>query len=168
MLERCSVKELDGNVFTMIGEQWMLVTAGTPEKCNTMTASWGGLGVLWGTDVATCYVRPQRYTFGFMEESDWFTLSFLGGAYLEQLKLCGTRSGRDMDKISACGFTVAAGAGDAPYIGEADLVLVCRKLYAQDFDPERFVRRELLDKWYPAQDYSRMYIGEIVEAYRKK
>ena len=73
-----------------------------------------------------------------------------------------------MDKISACGFTVAAGAGDAPYIGEADLVLVCRKLYAQDFDPERFVRRELLDKWYPAQVYSRMYIGEIVEAYRKK
>ena len=59
MLEKCEVKSLDQNVFTLIGEQWTLITAGTPEHCNTMTASWGGLGVLWGADVATCYIRPQ-------------------------------------------------------------------------------------------------------------
>ena len=77
MLEKCEVKSLDQNVFTLIGEQWMLITAGTPEHCNTMTASWGGLGVLWGADVATCYIRPQRYTYEFIEKSDYFTLSFL-------------------------------------------------------------------------------------------
>ena len=62
MFSRIDPKELDQNVFSMIGEQWMLVTAGTAERCNTMTASWGGLGVLWGKPVASVYSRPQRYT----------------------------------------------------------------------------------------------------------
>ena len=87
MLEKCEVKSLDQNVFTLIGEQWMLITAGTPEHCNTMTASWGGLGVLWGADVATCYIRPQRYTYEFIEKSDYFTLSFLEETYRKQLAL---------------------------------------------------------------------------------
>ena len=98
MLEKCSIKELDQNVFSLIGKQWMLITAGTPERCNTMTASWGGLGVLWGSDVATCYVRPQRYTFGFMEESGYFTLSFFSEDYRQQLTLCGTKSGRELEQ----------------------------------------------------------------------
>ena len=119
MLEKCEVKSLDQNVFTLIGEQWMLITAGTPEHCNTMTASWGGLGVLWGADVATCYIRPQRYTYEFIEKSDYFTLSFLGEAYRKQLALCGAKSGREVDKVKECGFTVCAGAGNAPYFQEA-------------------------------------------------
>ena len=168
MLEKCSIKELDQNVFSLIGKQWMLITAGTPERCNTMTASWGGLGVLWGSDVATCYVRPQRYTVGFMEESGYFTLSFFSEDYRQQLTLCGTKSGRELDKVKECGFTVRAGAGNAPYFEEAELVLVCKKLYAQDFAPECFTQPGLTDKWYPDKDYHRMYIGEIVEAYRKK
>ena len=77
MFSRIDPKELDQNVFSMIGEQWMLVTAGTVERCNTMTASWGGLGVLWGKPVATVYIRPQRYTLEFVEREDCFTLSFL-------------------------------------------------------------------------------------------
>ena len=85
MLEKCDVKSLDQNVFSLIGEQWMLITAGTTERCNTMTASWGGLGVLWGSDVATCYIRPQRYTYEFVEGSDFFTLSFFGPEYRQAL-----------------------------------------------------------------------------------
>ena len=114
MLEKCEVKSLDQNVFTLIGEQWMLITAGTPEHCNTMTASWGGLGVLWGADVATCYIRPQRYTYEFIEKSDYFTLSFLGEAYRKQLALCGAKSGREVDKVKECGFTVCAGTFVSP------------------------------------------------------
>ena len=76
MFGRIDPKELNQNVFSMIGEQWMLVTAGTAERCNTMTASWGGLGVLWGKPVATVYIRPQRYTLEFVEREDCFTLSF--------------------------------------------------------------------------------------------
>lgn len=107
MFSRIDPKELDQNVFSMIGEQWMLVTAGTVERCNTMTASWGGLGVLWGKPVATVYIRPQRYTLEFVEREDCFTLSFFGEEYRKALALCGSKSGRDVDKVKECGFTVA-------------------------------------------------------------
>lgn len=168
MLEKCDVKSLDQNVFSLIGEQWMLITAGTAERCNTMTASWGGLGVLWGSDVATCYIRPQRYTYEFVEGSDFFTLSFFGPEYRQALAICGSKSGRDVDKVKECGFTVCTGEGGAPYFAEAELVLVCRKVYWQDMDPAHFLDPETDGKWYPEKDYHRMYIGRIVEAYRKK
>ena len=166
MLQKIDPKSLDENVFSLIGERWMLITAGTPERCNTMTASWGGLGVLWGKQTATCYIRPQRYTYEFMEAGEAFTLSFFGEEYRKALAFCGAKSGRDVDKIKQCGFTVAAGAGDAPYFEEADLVLVCKKAYWQDLDPSHFLDPEI-EKHYPQKDYHRMYIGEIVEAYKK-
>ena len=136
MFGRIDPKELNQNVFSMIGEQWMLVTAGTAERCNTMTASWGGLGVLWGKPVATVY-------------------------------LCGSKSGRDVDKVKECGFTVAGAACGAPYFEEAGLVLVCKKAYWQDMDPTHFLDGELDGKWYPERDYHRIFIGEIVEVLKK-
>ena len=114
MFSRIDPKELDQNVFSMIGEQWMLVTAGTAERCNTMTASWGGLGVLWGKPVATVYIRPQRYTLEFVERENCFTLSLFGEEYRKALALCGSKSGRDVDKVKECGFTVAGAACGAP------------------------------------------------------
>jgi len=162
MLKQIDVKAMEGNVFSRIGDQWMLVTAGTRSDCNTMTASWGGLGVLWGRPVATAYVRPQRYTYEFMEKSGFFTLSFLPEQYRKELGLCGSKSGREVDKFKECGFTVAAGAGGAPDVEQAELVLVCRKLYWQDIDPTHFLDGEIDEKWYE-NDYHRMYIGEIVE-----
>ena len=131
MFSRIDPKELDQNVFSMIGEQWMLVTAGTAERCNTMTASWGGLGVLWGKPVATVYIRPQRYTLEFVERENCFTLSFFGEEYRKALALCGSKSGRDVDKVKECGFTVAGAACGAPYFEEAGLVLVCKKAYCR-------------------------------------
>ena len=168
MLKQWKTKDLDKNVFSLIGDQWMLLTAGTPERCNTMTASWGGLGVLWGINVAACYIRPQRYTYEFVERSGFFTLSFFGEEYRKALTLCGSKSGRDIDKIKECGLTVSASAGNAPYFQEAELVLVCRKLYWQDIDPAHFLDPDLDGRWYPEKDYHRMYIGEIVEVYREK
>lgn len=166
MLERLDPKALDENVFSMIGDRWMLVTAGTAERCNTMTASWGGLGVLWKHPVATIYVRPQRYTFEFVEQSDYFTLCFFSEDYRKQLALCGAKSGRDIDKVKECGFTVACGMGDAPYFAEADVVLVCKKQYWHDIDASHFTDGEI-ERNYPGQDYHRMYIGQIVEALKK-
>jgi len=167
MLTKIDPKTIQENVFSQIGDQWMLITAGAKERCNTMTASWGGLGVLWGKNVATVYIRPQRYTLEFVEKGDYFTLGFFGEEYRKALALCGSKSGRDVDKVKECGFTVAAGAGGAPYFEEARLVLVCKKLYWQDIDPTHFLDGETDGKWYPEKDYHRMYIGEIVEAYRK-
>ena len=167
MFREIDPKELDGNVFQRIGEQWMLITAGDRSGCNTMTASWGGLGVLWGAPVATAYIRPQRYTREFVERTHRFSLAFFGPEYRQQLALCGSKSGREVDKVEACGFTVETGAGGAPYIAQAELVLVCRKLYWQDLDPNHFLYQEVHDE-YPGKDYHRMYIGEIEEAYRKR
>ncbi len=164
MLKKVDLKTLNDNVFSLIGDQWMLVTAGTPEHCNTMTASWGGLGVLWSKPVATIYVRPPRYTYEFIEKEDYFTLSFFDDSYRPQLQLCGSKSGRDVDKISACNFTVAAGEGNTPYIAQAKLVLVCKKNYRQRMDPACFIGGEQ-EKWYPNKDYHEIYMGEIVEAY---
>ncbi|MBM6723507.1 flavin reductase family protein [Pseudoflavonifractor phocaeensis] len=167
MFERIDPKSLDQNVFSMIGDQWMLLTAGTREKCNTMTASWGGLGVLWGKPVATVYIRPQRYTLEFVEREEWFTLAFFGEEYRKALALCGSKSGRDIDKVKECGFTVETADG-APYFAEADLVLVCRKAYWQDMDPTHFLDGEIDGKWYPEKDYHRIFIGEIETVLKKK
>lgn len=167
MLQKIDPKTIDQNVFSIIGDQWMLITAGTPQKLNTMTASWGGMGVLWRRNVATVYIRPQRYTLEFVEREDFFTLSFFGAEYRGQLALCGANSGRDMDKVKECGFTVASGTGNAPYFEEAELVLVCRKLYRQDIAPKCFTDTALDGENYPEKDYHRMFIGEIVEAWKK-
>ena len=146
----------------------MLVTAGTAERCNTMTASWGGLGVLWGKPVATVYIRPQRYTLEFVEREDCFTLSFFGEEYRKALALCGSKSGRDVDKVKACGLTVRWGAGDAPFFDEAEWVLVCRKLYAQDMDPACVLGEgEILPFYGKAGGWHRIYVGQVVEAYQK-
>ena len=167
MLKRIAVKDLKENVFSLIGDEWMLVTAGTVDNCNTMTASWGGLGVMWGESAATIYIRPQRYTKEFIDREEYFTLSFFDPEYKKELALCGAKSGRELDKIKECGFTVACGEGGAPYFEQARLVVVCRKRYAQEMDPAA-MPQVVKEKWYPQQDYHTMYIGQIVEAYTKE
>lgn len=152
---------LTDNVFRTIGNDWMLITAGTPQKCNTMTASWGGMGVLWNKPVAIAYVRPQRYTYEFTENSEWFSLSVLPEDYRAALQWCGTHSGREEDKFAATGLTVYDADG-VPAISEARLILICRKLYAQDMKEECFLDPALLSH-YKAKDYHRQYIGEIVK-----
>ena len=127
-------RTLTENVFTLFDDRWTLITAGTREKCNTMTASWGGLGVLWNKPVATIYVRPQRYTYGFLEENDWFTLSFLPEDRRDALAYCGSNSGRDGDKFAACGLTRAElpPLKYAPGIAESPVCLGCRVLGRQE------------------------------------
>ena len=165
-MKKIDPKKLDQNVFSLIGDQWMLITAGTAEQCNTMTASWGGLGVIWGSPAATCYIRPQRYTKEFVDREEYFTLSFFDEGCRPQLSLCGSKSGRDVDKVKECGFTVKTAECGAPYFEEASLVLVCRKRFAQPMDPQ-CIPEDVKERWYPQKDYHIMYIGEIVEALTK-
>ena len=153
--------ELDGNVFRMIGRDWMLVTAGGERRCNTMTASWGGLGVLWNAPVAFSFVRPSRYTYEFLEKEKYYTLSFFDSGYRRALQLCGSKSGRDVDKIKEAELTPVFDA-QAPYFSEARLSLVCRKLYYQDMEPTNFLD-PTLQNHYKDGDYHRVYVGEIVK-----
>ncbi len=152
------------NPFKLIGNDWMLVTAGNSGHFNTMTASWGGLGVLWHKPVATIYVRPTRYTDQFIKRYDGFTLSILPEKYREALNLCGTLSGRDVNKVQMAGLTVVELPDRRVGFEEARLVLSCRKLYSDKIRPEQFIEKSI-SKHYPKLDYHSMYIGEITSVY---
>lgn len=153
-------EELQKNPFSLIGKEWMLVTAQKGGKVNTMTAAWGGLGVMWGKNVAFVVIRPGRYTREFVDSADSFSLSFFGGDYKKELGYLGSVSGRDEDKIAKAGLTVVY-EQDTPYFGEAGLVLVCRKLYRQTMTPDCFIDKASDEKWYPNKDYHILYIAEI-------
>lgn len=162
-----SAKELNGfNTFSQIGEKWMLITAGNKEKFNTMTASWGMMGILWNKDVATAFVRPQRYTFEFLEKNDYYTLSFFESKYKKQLSYCGRNSGRNVDKIKETGLTPIFDE-QAPYFKEASTVFICKKIYGQFISPEGFIDVDL-DKNYENKDYHKMYVGEIIKCLEEK
>lgn len=156
---------LTDNPFKLIGIDWMLITAGTAESFNTMTASWGGLGVLWDRKVAFCFIRPSRYTFEFVEKAQNFTLSFFEEKHRKALNFCGTHTGRDIDKVKETGLTPIKEPG-LIYFGEARLVLACRKLYYQDIVPDNFLDSKINDM-YAKKDYHRMYVGEIVKCLTK-
>mgnify|MGYP004514894697 CR=1 FL=1 len=165
-MEKIEVKDLDVNFFSLLNQRWGLLTAADGEGCNPMTVSWGGVGMLWNLPVATVYVRPQRYTHGLMEHEKYFSLSFMPEDRHDVVALCGAKSGLDSNKVKECRLTVCSDQ-PAPYFAEAELTLICRKLYAQDFDPACFVDKALDGKNYPGKDYHRMYIGAI-EAVLKK
>lgn len=154
------------DALNLIGKQWMLVTAGTSESFNTMTASWGGLGWLWNKPVAFVFIRPERFTHGFIEASDCMTLSFYGEEYREALKICGTKSGRDTDKVAATGLTpVELESGNMTF-GEARLTLDCRKLFKTSMQEANFIDKELLEMWYGAHGgLHDVYVVEIENVY---
>ena len=161
-----SVSELKINPFDMIGKQWMLLTAGDEKDYNTMTASWGFMGFIWGKSVIETVVRPSRYTYEFMEKNDLFTVSFFGEEYRDALKLCGSRSGRDCDKAHETGLTPYFTDGTAAF-EQAEMIFVCRKVYAQDMDKAKLAEEHI--HWYnDGGDMHKAYIGEIVKVLVKE
>lgn len=161
-----SPQAITDNVFALINDDWMLITAGSLESFNPMTASWGGLGVLWDKPIAICFIRPSRYTYHFMEGADAFTLSFFGEEHRDVLDFCGSHTGREVDKVAETGLTPLSTETGAVTFAEARLVLECRKVYYQDFNPAHFLDAAIHDA-YPSKDYHRMYIGEIVRCLAK-
>ncbi len=159
------VRDIDENVFEQIADRWMLVTAGRESSYNTMTASWGAMGELWSVKVAFAFVRPQRYTYGFMNDSGRFTLSFFEEEHRDALKYCGSHSGRNVDKAVETGLTPVSPTDDTVAFAEAELILVCRKIYFQDLDPKNFLE-PFIGEAYPEKGYHRMYVGEIEKALR--
>jgi flavin reductase (DIM6/NTAB) family NADH-FMN oxidoreductase RutF len=154
----CLIK---GNAFNLIANDWMLVTAGNIKSFNTMTASWGAFGELWNKKICICFIRPVRHTYSFIEKSDYYTLSFFDEEYRHVLKYCGTKSGRDVDKIAETGITPVEGERGGVYFAEAKLVFECKKIYTQDIDPANFLDPKIDDE-YPDKDYHRIYVGEVV------
>ncbi len=154
--------------FQDLDQGWALLSAGQKGSFNMMTVSWGGLGTLWYKPVTTVYVRPQRYTREFIERESCYTLSFFDHAYRQDLALLGRKSGREEDKLSQTKLSVQFDSETgAPIYAQASLTFVCRKLYADDIDPDHFLDPAVIERSYPNRDFHRMYIGEILSAYRK-
>ncbi|MGE4497501.1 MAG: flavin reductase family protein [Deferribacterales bacterium] len=160
-----SPEELSENPFRLIGKDWTLITAGTPESYNTMTASWGSFGILWNKPAVTVYVRPSRYTYEFTEKHDEFTLSFFSEEYRSALNFCGSKSGRDYDKALETGLTPVS-FGSSVAFEQAKLVILCKKIYFQDMESRNFLD-EGAEKFYLAKDYHRIYIGEVLKIFRE-
>lgn len=162
MFRTVNLNELSINPFEYIGKKWMLITAGVGASFNTMTASWGTLGVLWNKPVSQCFIRPSRYTYEFIEQNDYYSLCFFDEKYRNALAYCGAHSGRDVDKLVETGLLPITHPSGAVYFEEAELVLICRKLYHEDIKPGNFKLAELENN-YPQKDYHRMYTGEIID-----
>ncbi|MEG2258768.1 MAG: flavin reductase family protein [Oscillospiraceae bacterium] len=155
--------------FKVFDKEWALLSAGTAESFNSMTVSWGGVGTLWSRAVATVYVRPQRYTREFIEREDFFTLCFFNGSHMKDLSYIGNTSGKNKDKIAATDLTPCFNnSSNSPMFEQAELVLVCKKLYFDDIKKENISDSEIIDKNYPKSDFHRLYIGEVVEAFIKE
>ncbi len=166
MFTEITPEKIIENPFSLIGEQWMLLTASKPDgSFNCMTASWGGVGVLWGKPVLYCFIRPQRYTHEFSEAGDTLTASFFPAEYKKALAFCGKYSGRDVDKIEKTGLTPVRN-GNAVYYEEAKLALVGRKLYRDVIRPEGVTDPTVLGN-YPNGDYHTVYVFEIEKVFEK-
>ncbi|MGI6050425.1 MAG: flavin reductase family protein [Acetivibrionales bacterium] len=157
-----TAEEMNPNPFSLIGKDWMLISSGNIEKFNTMTASWGGMGVLWRKNVCFVFVRPSRYTYEFMESNDHFSLSFFDEEYRSVLNTCGKKSGRDIDKIKETGLIPFSLSNGSVGYEQAKLIIECKKLYYQDISSDNFLD-SAIEKNYKDGDYHRVYVGEIVE-----
>ena len=139
---------------------WALLTSGDRESYNTMTIGWGGLGTLWSKPVATVYVKPIRYTHEFLERNEYFTVSFFPEKYKKALGLLGSKSGRDCDKVAEAGLTPRYLEHGVTF-QEAEVTLVCRKIYRQDMDTQN-MPKDVIENYYASEAPHTMYIGEVI------
>lgn len=164
--EKIDVTKANVNPFQRIGQDWMLISAKKEGKVNTMTASWGMMGVFWGKNVVTVGIRPQRFTKEFVDAGDTFTLTFFDGERKQEMGYLGKVSGKDEDKISKVNFHVVETEEGEPTFEEGTMVFVCKKLMETQLNPEEFIDPEVDGRWYPEKDYHHMYTAEVVAAYR--
>jgi flavin reductase (DIM6/NTAB) family NADH-FMN oxidoreductase RutF len=160
MFKVIDIDSLKESAVDLFNNQWALVTAGSRDKFNTMTVSWGALGELWNMDMATVYIRESRYTKEFCDSEDYFSVS----VYPEELKkqihsVCGSKSGRDINKAEACGLTPVFDES-APYFEQAKLVLICKKVAISKFTPDNFIDGSIINN-YADNDFHYIYYGKI-------
>lgn len=153
-----NIKDLNENFVKLVVDEWMLVSAGNENNYNMMTASWGYFGEMWGKDTAVTVIRPQRYTKEFIDKEEYFSLSFYGDSK-DIHKICGKKSGRDTDKTKETGLTPVFD-NNTVYFEQARIVVICKKIYCQKIDPECFIDKSVIDKWYD-DDYHYAYVGQI-------
>ena len=161
-------EDIEPNLIKLVEKEWMLVTAGTGEKINTMTANWGGMGYLWNRPVVFIFIRPERYTYEFVENNESFTLTFFDEKYRNSLDICVTKSGRDCDKIAEASLTPLFSSEGNPAFEEAGMILECKKLYAGMLRDEEFLDTHILSAAYGLKgNLHKLYIAEIKSVWIK-
>ena len=164
-MNKIELSTLSFNPFLKIRDQWALLAAGQEGNFNMMTVSWGSFGQLWSKEVTTVYVRQSRYTMQFMDKNSHYALIFLKDGHKDALGVLGSKSGRDIDKMAGAGLTPVFTPEGVPTFEEAELTLVCRKLYKDDMPKENFLDPAVYDKCYADGNIHSMFVGEIVAAY---
>jgi len=150
-------------VMKVLTTRGLLVGAYGPDgKPNLMTIGWGALGSIWGKPLWVVLVRPSRHTYGCIEKHGAFTVNVPAALMADVCSLCGSKSGRDLDKFAACGLTAErAGTVDAPAAAECPIVYECRVVASADIAPER-LDPAIVSGAYPRGDFHRVYWGEIL------
>jgi len=161
-MKEINAKDFSIKIFESIGKDAFLLAAGILTHHNCMTVGWAGLGYLWKRPMAFVYVRPKRYTFQFMEKYDYFSLNFFSPEYNDILQLCGSKSGRNINKMNLETISPVDYLQKTIYYKEAKTVIICKKIYYQDLNPENLIDKSVLNL-YPFNDFHRIYYGEIVQ-----
>lgn len=161
--------QIKDNVIELIGKEWMLVSAGDKEKFNMMTASWGGMGVLWNRPVVFAFIRPERYTREFIDAKNEFTITFLGPELRKAHSICGSKSGREIDKVAATGLTPLFTEAGNPVFEEARFTLECKVVYKSEIEEAKFLDPSVFPRWYDEKNGNAhiVYIAEILNAWEK-
>ncbi len=163
MFQPLPIELIECNPFTRFGQDWALLSAGSKTEANTMTISWGGMGVLWGKNVVFVFVRDSRYTKELIDEGGFFSLTFLEEQYRKALNFCGSHSGRTSDKMSSAGLSFDF-RHSIPYVDEGSFVLLCEKLSATRLTQDSFLSPHIMEKFYADGDMHTMYVAEVIEA----
>ena len=168
-MRKVHVADLTDNVKESVGKEWMLVTAGTTDKLNNMTARWGGIGWLWNKLVAFVFIRPERYKHEFIEKNDFLTLDFLGDENKKIHAVCGSKSGRNIDNVAETGLKPQITPDGHVTFEQARLTLECRKLYTDMIKPANFIDKGPIDMWYDEAHggFHQMYVMEIVNGWSR-
>lgn len=155
-------KNVSNNIFEYYNNTWFLISAGTPDNFNMMTAGWGGMGVMWGKPVFFIVVRKSRYTLEFIEKYDTFTCSYYGDEQKDALALCGSKSGRDIDKAKEVGLTVIQASGyDTVTFEEAKHTYICKKVLSTELDEQAYIDKDIYKEFYNDDDTHILFIGTI-------
>lgn len=162
---RVDADKIPGNIIKLLGE-WTLITSGTADKVNTMTASWGGLGTLWEQPVAFSFINPTRYSISTMDAGETYTISFYTEAYKDALKYCGSNSGRNTDKIKGSGLNPIKTPSGATAFSEAWMIIECKKILAQPISAESVIDKEIGKEW-SQNGYHKIYVGQILNVWIK-
>lgn len=166
LFKEINIKNFSPNPFE-IKDKWMLISAAKADgTVNTMTASWGSFGIMWNKEVVFIVIRPQRFTREFVESSESLSLTFFDDSYKKALAYLGKASGRDEDKITKAGLSVAMDNG-VPYFEEAERVIFAKKLFVQRIEEAAFLDKKIIDRWYPEKDFHYLYIAEITKVLEK-